>query len=114
MQEAIPIYERLLESDPDNAKVRLDFARGLQSNDMSQDAEAQFLRVLELEPDNHSAHYYLARLYMDWQPRRQDEAVVHFQRVIEIAPDSFLAEQSQSVLDTLNQSTPIASPAPSE
>ncbi len=90
----------------------MDFARGLQANGMTADAEAQFLRVLELQPDNHTAHYYLARLYMDWQPRRQDEAITHFRRVIEIAPSSFLAEQAQNVLDTMGQATPAASPSP--
>lgn len=109
MQEAIPVYERVLEQDPDNVDVRLSFAQSLQSNGMTSDAEAQFLKVLELDPDNHTAHYFLARLYMDWQPRREEDAIRHFQRVVEIAPDSFYAEQSQSVLDTVGQSTPIAS-----
>lgn len=110
MPEAIPVYEELLTDDPDDVATRVDFAQGLQKSDMPHDAEAQFLKVLELDPDNHTAHYYLAQLYMDWQPRRQEEAIEHFQRVIEIAPDSFLAEQSQGVLDTMGQATPAASP----
>lgn len=111
MTEAVPIYEELLNQNPDDIQTRLDFAQGLQKNDMPNDAEAQYLKVLELDPENHTGHYYLAQLYMDWQPRRQDEAVEHYQRVIEIAPDSFLAEQSQGVLDTMGQATPAASPA---
>lgn len=107
MQEAIPIYEEAIRLDPENASIRLDFARALQANDMSGDAEAQFLRVLEQDPDNHTAHYYIGRLYLDWQPRRQDEAISHFQRVIEIAPDSFLAEQATSVLNTIGPATPV-------
>lgn len=107
MNEAIPIYEEVIRLDPENASIRLDFARALQTNGMSADAEAQFLRVLELDPENHSAHYYLARLYLDAQPSRQEEAVAHFQRVIEIAPDSFLAEQATSVLNTLGPATPV-------
>lgn len=106
MQEAIPIYEEAIAHDPDHAKPRLDFARALQTNGMPADAEAQFLRVLEQDPENHTAHYYLGRLYLDWQPRRKDEAIVHFERVVEIAPDSFLAEQATSVLNTLGPSTP--------
>ena len=110
MPEAIPIYEGLLTEKPEDVTTRVDFAQALQKNDMPNDAEAQFLKVLETDPDNHTAHYYLARLYMDWQPRRQEEATEHFQRVIEIAPDSFLAEQSQGVLDTMGQATPASSP----
>lgn len=106
MQEAIPVYEEAIRLDEDNVTIRLDFARSLQSNDMPADAEAQFQRVLELEPDNHSAHYYLGRLYLDSQPIRQDEAISHFMRVIELAPDSFLAEQATGVLNTLEAATP--------
>lgn len=107
MPEAIPIYEDVLRIEPDNAAIRLDFARSLQANGMTADAEAQFLRVLEIDPDNHTAHYYLARLYLNWQPRRQDEAVEHLQQTIELAPNSFLAEQAQSLLDTLGPATPV-------
>lgn len=106
MQEAIPVYEEAIRLDPENTRIRLDFARSLQSNGMNADAEAQFLRVLELNPDDHTAHYYLGRLYLDWQPRRLDEAILHLQRVIEIAPGSFLAEQATGVLNTLNPATP--------
>lgn len=106
MQEAIPIYEEAIRLAPENPQHRLDFARALQANNMPADAEAQFLRVLEQDSDNHTAHYYLGRLYLDWQPSRQDEAIGHFQRVIEIAPDSFLAEQATNVLNTIGPSTP--------
>lgn len=107
MKEAIPIYEEAIRLEPDNTLHRLDFARALQTNDMPADAEAQFLRVLEQDPDNHTAHYYLARLYLDLQPQRQQVAVEHFRRVIEIAPDSFLAEQATSVLNTLEPASPV-------
>lgn len=107
MSEAIPTYEEAIRLEPENAQFRLDFARALQTNDMSADAEAQFLKVLEQDPDNHTAHYYLGRLYLDSQPRRHDEAVAHFQKVIEIAPDSFYAEQATSVLDTIRPGTPV-------
>ncbi len=106
MQEAIPIYEEAIRLDPEDTSIRLDFARALQSNGMTADAEVQFLRVLDQDPENHTAHYYLGRLYLDWQPRRQEEAVIHFQRVIEIAPESFLAEQATSVLNTIGPATP--------
>lgn len=107
MQEAIPVYEKALDLAPDNATIRLDFARSLQTNGMPQDAEAQFLKVLADDPENHTAHYYLARLYLDMKPERRDEAVTHLQRVIEIAPDSFLAQQAQEVLATLGPSSPV-------
>lgn len=111
LTEAIREYEHALELAPNDTGIRLDFARSLQANNRPQDAEAQFKKVLELQPENHAAHYYLAKLYMDWQPRRLDEAIPHFHLVIELAPDSFLAEQSRAVLDTLDLATPVASPS---
>lgn len=107
MQEAIPIYEDAIRLDPENWGNRRLFAESLQKSGMLADAEAQFLRALELNPEDHRAHYYLAQLYMDWQPRRQDEATIHFQRVIEIAPNSFYAERAIVVLDTLGPATPV-------
>lgn len=110
MNEAIDWYERAINLAPDDAGIRLDFARSLQANGMKTDAEEQFKLVLEQEPDSLSGHYYLAKLYMDWQPRRQEEAIEHFRRVMEINPDSFLAEQAKVELDSMNQTTPVASP----
>lgn len=114
LPEAIPIYEQAIELAPDNTEIRLDFARSLQVNGYPQDAEAQFLRVLEIDPQNHSAHYYLARLYLDVEPARTDEAIAHLRQVIEIAPDSFLADQAQSLLDSItyapDNASPIATP----
>jgi cytochrome c-type biogenesis protein CcmH/NrfG len=110
MQDAMEWYERALELDPANNGVRLDFARSLQENDLNADAEAQFLQVLDSDPNSLPGHYYLAKLYMDWQPRRKEEARAHYERVVEINPDSFLAEQAQVELDSMDQTTPIASP----
>jgi cytochrome c-type biogenesis protein CcmH/NrfG len=110
MTEATDWYQRALELAPGDNSIRLDFARSLQANNMVQDAEAQFLRVLENDPSSLSAHYYLAKLYMDWQPQRRAEAQVHFERVLEINADSFLAEQARNELDTFSRATPTGSP----
>jgi cytochrome c-type biogenesis protein CcmH/NrfG len=114
MPEATDWYQRALELAPDDNSIRLDFARSLQANSMVQDAEAQFLRVLENDPSSLSGHYYLAKLYKDWQPQRRAEAQGHFERVLEINPDSFLAEQARNELDTLGRATPTGSPGVTE
>jgi cytochrome c-type biogenesis protein CcmH/NrfG len=110
MSEATEWYERALDLAPQDNGVRLDFARSLQANGLDADAEAQFILVLDADPENLSGHYYLAQLYLDWKPQRRAEALDHFQRVVEINPNSFLAEQAQVELDTMNQTTPVSTP----
>lgn len=101
LNEAIPYYEQALDLAPDDASVRLDFARALADGGMQADAELQFERTLETKPDSQEAHYYLAELYMEWEPSRTDEAVEHFERSIELDPDSFVAEQARNRLNSI-------------
>ncbi|HWV24524.1 MAG TPA: tetratricopeptide repeat protein [Thermomicrobiales bacterium] len=108
IQEAIPWYEKALALSPDDSGIRLDFARSLSGSGLQTDAEAQFNQVLKAEPDNQSAHYYLAELYMAWSPPRTDEAYAHYKRAAEIDPDSFLGERAQTRVETMSVATPDA------
>lgn len=110
IQGGIREYEESLRLDPENTDTRLSFGQVLENNGYPQDAEFQYQHVLEQEPENHTAHYFLARLYWNWQPRRTAESVHHYQKVIEYAPDSFYAEQSRVVLETMDHATPVSSP----
>lgn len=110
IDEAIPWYEQALTLTPDDAGIRLDFARSLASAGYTADAEAQFLKVLEAEPENQVAHFYLAELYMSLDPARRGEAIEHYRRASEIDPTSFLGERANIEVVSLAGSTPIASP----
>ncbi len=111
--DAIPHYEHALELAPDDVDARLSFARALADGDMRADAELQFNKVLEIDPDNQQAHYYLAELYMAWEPVRTEEAIPHYQRTVEIDPTTLIGERSQTQLDTLGATMPSTSPAAS-
>ncbi|HEV2072126.1 MAG TPA: tetratricopeptide repeat protein [Thermomicrobiales bacterium] len=113
IRDAVPWYEKALELAPDDHGIRLDFARSLAGADLLPDAEAQFLRVLEDDPDNQSAHYYLAELYMRWDSARREDAATHYRRAVEIDPASFLAERAQIELDAMGSGAPFPSPLPS-
>lgn len=113
MPEAMDWYERALDLAPDDNSIRLDFARSLQTGNMPADAEAQFLQVLQNDPESLSGHYYLAELYMGWKPQRREEAKSHYERVLEINPQSFLAEQARLELELMNRSTPMSGPGTS-
>ncbi len=105
--DAIPIYERVLSIAPQDANARLSFARALADGGMTADAELQFTRVLELEPNSQQAHYYLAELLRLSTPPRTSEAVEHYQQAAVIDDTTLISERSRQQLATLG----VASPA---
>lgn len=113
LSDAIPHYEHAIDLAPDDVDARLSFARALADGDMRADAELQFTKVLEMDPNNQQAHYYLAELYMAWQPARTEEAIPHYQRSAEIDSTTLIGERSRTQLDTLGATMPGASPAAS-
>jgi tetratricopeptide (TPR) repeat protein len=110
LSEAIPWYERAIDMAPDDAVVRLNFARSLAAGGMRQDAELQFQRSLELDPESPQTHFYLAELYDTWMPPRLNDAIDHYERTIETGPDTFVAERARERLSTLlgESATPAA------
>jgi cytochrome c-type biogenesis protein CcmH/NrfG len=109
LNEAIPYYEKAAGLAPDDASIRLDFARALADGDLRQDAELQFQKALEIDPGNQAALYYLAELYMAWEPKRQAEAERLYQKSIDADPGTFLATQARDRLASIAPS-PVASP----
>lgn len=112
MANAIIWYEKAIALTPDDALLRLDFARSLASADMNGDAELQFQKSIDLAPENPEAHYYLGELYYGMNPQRIVAAIDQYVQTIALAPDSFIAQQAENRLVTLGVATPAASPAP--
>jgi cytochrome c-type biogenesis protein CcmH/NrfG len=112
LTEAIQWYEKAIAARPDDVALRLDFARSLADGGKQRDAEVQFRRVLEADPENADAHFYLGELYRNWQPPRTDEAIAEYRRVLDLRPDSFLAQRAREALVTLGAATPTASGTP--
>jgi Tfp pilus assembly protein PilF len=77
------------------------------------DAEVQFRKVIELDPDNQAAVYYLAELYRTSSPVRTDEAIPLYQRAVAIDDQSFIGEQSANQLNALGASAPASIPSSS-
>lgn len=113
LTNAIVWYEKAIELAPENANLRLDFARSLADGDMNGDAEFQFEKAIELAPENAEAHFYLAELYYWMNPRRTLDAIDEYERTIELAPESFIGERALERLVDLGVATPEASPSPS-
>ena len=105
---AIDLYEQAISLEPDNVDYRLDFALALTQAGNREDAELQFRRVLETDPDDADAHYFLGELYAGWQPPRREDAVASFERAIASAPGSVSASQAQLALARLRSpATPM-------
>ena len=107
---AIPFYERAIELEPDNWTFRLDFSQSLSNSGYLADAEYQLDTILDQDRENAEAWFYLAELYLQFDPPRDDEAIFAYQQVIRYDPTSFLAEQASARLTELGVATPQASP----
>jgi tetratricopeptide (TPR) repeat protein len=112
LSSAIPWYEKAIALAPDDPNLRLDFARSLTSGGMNGDAELQFEKALELSPDNPEAYFYLAELYYGMDPQRTNDAIEAYERTIELAPESFIAERAQERLVELGAATPESDVSP--
>lgn len=108
IDEAITWYERSLAIDPANVQVRLSFALSLTEAGKQADAEIQYRRILENDPAQAEAHYYLGELYLTWIPPRPDDAISEFQRVSTLAPGSVIADRASESLSALGVASPSA------
>jgi tetratricopeptide (TPR) repeat protein len=111
VEESIEWYEKALQITPDDMVLRLDFAGALSSAAKEQDAELQYQKVIEAQPDNAAALLGLARLYRNWSPPRNEDAVAYYELTIERAGESVVRDQAQEELQELT-GTPVASPSP--
>lgn len=112
LDEAIPYYETAVDLAPNDASVRLDFARALADGQLRQDAELQFRKVLELQPDSQEALYYLAELYRNWEPPRAEEAAALYEKSVAVDPNSFIGGQARNQLNSISGTpSPQATPA---
>ena len=109
---AVTYYERALQLSPEDWTIRLTFAQALMTNRKLADAELQFDKILEAEPQNATAWYYLGQLYQLFDPPRDDEAIYAYQQVIRFGPDTYVATQAADKLSALG-ATPVASPVAS-
>ena len=109
-QTSIAFYERAIALEPSNWTVRLDFSQALANNGLLADAELQLDRILENDRENAQGWFYLAELYLRFEPPRTDEAIFAYQQVIRYDPESFVASQAAAKLSELDPETLQASP----
>ena len=64
-------------------------------------AEIAFKNAIKINPDFVNAHYGLAGAYL--KQNLSNEALIEFQKVIELAPDSQEAKYAQNILQQIAQ-----------
>lgn len=111
--ESVPWFERAIASRPEDAQLRLAFARTLMRMGSWYDAELQLLAAYDSAPDDATVAYYLGELY---ETRTQPDlvnAMNWYGKAVELAPGSVVANQAQDRLTTLGPATgsPVASPS---
>ncbi len=111
IDEAIDWYERSLGIDPTSVQIRLSFALSLADAGKPVDAEVQYRKIIEADPAQAEAWYYLGELYRTWAPPRLDDAVDAYLTVLTLAPGSVIADRANEALAELGIGTPTASPA---
>jgi cytochrome c-type biogenesis protein CcmH/NrfG len=96
--EAIRWYERAIEHRPEQVSLRVAFGSVLMRYRYDLDAEIQFQRAIEIDPEEEEAMYLLAQLYEQSNPPRMEEAEEMYRRVIETSPESFYAQLARDAL----------------
>lgn len=82
---SLAVTQQILEQQPDNEAIRLSYARQLISANRLEDARAEFLELLQLDPFDDD--YRLALGYINMDLEAWQEAIVYFEELL--ARDSY-------------------------
>ena len=109
--------QKVLDIEPDNITAHLALGAAMFNLGNSADAESHWRRVIELNPSDVGAlveaHYDLGFMYFSANPPDVDRTIAEWQQVIDLAPDSDIAQTVSTHLDTLEQWNASASPSTS-
>ena len=110
-QSTIDWFSRLVAIEPNNVHALTDIGTSNYNLGFAEEAKAAWLKALEFDPKDAQVHYNLGFLYANSEPQDMAAAIEEWQTVVELAPDSNLAQTVQVHLEGLSDSTPEASPA---
>jgi cytochrome c-type biogenesis protein CcmH/NrfG len=105
---AMTWYQKITAIDPQNVDALLALGAAQYNTGDDAAAEASWREVLAIDANNLEAHYDLGFMYFSQQPPNVEQARAEWGKVIELAPDSDIAQTVKAHLDSLG-----GSPAPS-
>lgn len=109
--------QRILDVDPNNVTAHLALGAAAYNLGNSADAEVHWRKVIEINPADidalAEAHYDLGFMYFSADPPDVERTIAEWRKVIEIAPDSEIAQTVATHLQTLEGWNASASPTTS-
>ena len=113
-QSTIDWFTKLVALDPSNVHALTDIGTSEYNLGKVEEAKATWLKVNEIAPNDPQVHYNLGFLYANSEPQDLDAAREEWALVIQLAPDSDLAQTVKLHLDGLagGEATPQATATP--
>ena len=111
-QAAIDWFTKLVAIEPNNVHALTDIGTSNYNLGFTEEAKTIWLSAVEIDFNDPQLHYNLGFLYANAEPQDLPAAMSEWQTVLQLAPDSSLAQTVQVHLEGLAEATPEASPAP--
>ena len=111
-QAAIDWFTKLVVLQPENVHALTDIGTSNYNLGFTEEAKTIWLSAGEIDFNDPQLHYNLGFLYANAEPQDLPAARREWQTVLDLAPDSDLAQTVKVHLEGLAEATPEASPAP--
>jgi tetratricopeptide (TPR) repeat protein len=92
---------RMAEANPDNVNILDCLAFKFYTTEQLDKALELYGRIVKLQPENDSAHYYMGNIY--YRKKRLVAAMMEWKKVISLSSDSKLAAKAQERIDASMQ-----------
>jgi len=111
--DAASAYTQALVLNPDQVEAHRAFGMAMIDARQLAIAEEQLRWLVDHDPTDVDAWYFLGETYRLWLPQRTDDAAAAYQQAIDVAPGTVSAEQAAMAMAALaDQATPAATPEP--
>ena len=111
-QAAIDWFTKLVAIEPNNVHALTDIGTSNYNLGFTEEAKTIWLSAVEIDFNDPQLHYNLGFLYANAEPQDLPAARREWQTVLDLAPDSDLAQTVKVHLEGLAEAAPEASPAP--
>lgn len=94
-QEAIDWFSKLVEIDPTDTHALTDIGTAYFNLGQASEAKVWWQKVLDVDPNDVQAHYNMGFVYANAEPRDLNAAIEEWKTVIELDPESQLAQTAK-------------------